>query len=82
MTLVKSLYSGDPDVILLFVREYADLQVPDVNIQGGRTYKCYSDNILVQLMCVQFCLCNTCTGGAMSWAHMLMFPIAINKLFK
>jgi hypothetical protein len=34
MTLVKSLHSGDPDVIYLD-SEYVDVQVPDVNICIG-----------------------------------------------
>ncbi len=46
-----------------------DLQVPDVNIHGCTTCKCYSAYILVQLMCVHVCSIvhvTTCTGGGIS----------------
>ena len=37
---------------VLLDSKYADLQVPDVNIQGWTTWKYYSAYILMQLMCV------------------------------
>jgi hypothetical protein len=40
---------------LLLNSECADLQVPDVNIQGLMTCKCYLAYILMQLMCVHVC---------------------------
>ncbi len=67
MTLVKSHYYGDPGKwSVLPDSEYTDLQVPDVNVQGWTTCKCYSAYILVQLMCVHvlYVHVTTCTGGS------------------
>jgi hypothetical protein len=60
--MVKSLHSGDPDVILSCL-SVTDLQVPDVNIQC-LTFKCFSAYILEQLMCAHVCLYNR-----MHWVH-------------
>ncbi len=51
MTLVKSFHSGDPDVICLAWQWITDFLVPDFNIQGWTTCKCYTAYILGQLMC-------------------------------
>jgi hypothetical protein len=42
-----------PTWSVLLDSEYADLQVPDINIQGWMTCKCYSAYIMVQHMCVR-----------------------------
>ncbi len=52
MALAKFLHESWPlCVLVLLDSKYANLQVPDVNIQGWTTWKCYySAYILVQLM--------------------------------
>ncbi len=51
--MVSRAHVDDPDWSVLPDIEHMDLQVPDVDIQGRMTCKCYIAYILVQFMCVQ-----------------------------
>ncbi len=59
MTLVKSLYSSDPDVFQNTPNQQGVSQAT-----SHPPSKCYLAYILVQFMCVHVCSCNTCTGGS------------------
>ncbi len=62
-----------PKRSVLLESEYADLQVPDDNIQGWTTCKCYLAYILVQLMCVHV-YSHMRGGGGASWGSYLDVP--------
>jgi hypothetical protein len=86
--MVKSLHSGDPDVICPVWQRICGLASVDALAAG----RCFAAALQVlfglHFSAIHVCSCSTCTGGShvesiLHWSRsFLIFRIAINKLFK